>query len=122
MVFVSLRSRPSLASSSSPERLAESKRWRLVAAAAKAIAEAARALGDLLLLDSDDVDGDAVELEALSVRVSELSLEFVKHTPMDLRRSLVSWSTSSMPLSLFWVKSRADTSGTYWSFLSRSSS
>lgn len=35
---------------------------RLVAATAKAIAEAARALGNLLLLDGNNVDGDAVEL------------------------------------------------------------
>lgn len=43
-------------------------------------------------------------------------------TPRCLSRSLVSWSTSSWPVSEVWVKSRADTSGTYWSLRSRSSS
>jgi hypothetical protein len=121
-VFLLIHSRPSLASSRSPQRRAKSCKGRLVAAAAgQTVAEAAGAVGNLLLLDGNNVDGDAVELSWLSDAVS-LKCGVGEHTPMDLRRSLVSWSTSSMPLSLFWVKSRAETSGTYWSLRSRSSS
>jgi hypothetical protein len=75
-------------------------------------AEAARALDNLLLGNGDDVDVDGVELGNVSVVVKNRQ-KIEKLTPRDLRRSLVSWSTSSMPDSEFWVKSRAETSGTY---------
>lgn len=79
-----------------------------------AVVEAARTLCNLLLLDCHDVDWDAVELWGLlAIDLGSHVLWLCALTPSDLRRSLVSWSTSSWPLSLFWVKSRADTSGTY---------
>lgn len=82
------------------------------------VTEAARAFGDLLLLDSDDVDGNGVELEKSEVSIllfvlCSCAFRGFQLTPMDLSMSLVSWSTSNWPLSEFWVKSRAETSGTY---------
>lgn len=41
-----------------------------------AVSETAGALGDLLLLDGDDVDWDAVELFIISLAVSLLPLSF----------------------------------------------
>jgi len=66
-VFLLKHGQPSWASSRSPQRHATSCKGRLVAAATgQTIAEAAGALGNLLLLDGNNVDGDAVELERLS--------------------------------------------------------
>jgi hypothetical protein len=77
------------------------------------VAEAAgTALDDLLLGDGDDVGGDAVELLCVLVTCVCWCRE-EERTPKLLSRSLVSWSTSSEPDSLFWVKSRAEISGTY---------
>lgn len=84
---------------------------RLLARAA--VSKSAGSLGDLLLGDGNDVDGDRVELENENVRVVIARMAKSKLTPIDLRRSFVSWSTSRVPFSLFWVKSRAETSGTY---------
>jgi hypothetical protein len=78
-----------------------------------AIVEPPRALLNLLLCDCDDVDGDAIELCKVLLTMPLNDFEVQKLTPNDLSRSLVSWSTSNCPLSLFWVKSKAEISGTY---------
>ncbi len=93
-----------------------------------AVAEAAGSLGALLLGNRDDVDGDRIELDMENVsllrefgaRVSPpppLSMGgrggLMRRTPRCFSRSLVSTSMSSWPLSEFWAKSRAETSGTY---------
>ena len=62
-VFLLIHSRPSWASSRSPQGHASGCKGSLVAAAAgQTVTEAARAVGNLLLLDGNNVDGDAVEL------------------------------------------------------------
>lgn len=73
---------------------------------------AGTALDNLLLRDGDDVGGDVVELGTVLAGLSKSDI-MMERTPRLLRRSLVSWSTSREPDSLFWVKSRAEISGTY---------
>jgi hypothetical protein len=84
----------------------------LVAARAVSVSSSTT-LGELLLGNGDDVDGDRLELHVLLASCPTHPNGWGAHTPRCLRRSLVSPSTSSWPLSEFWVKSRAETSGTY---------
>ena len=93
----------------SPNRRKEHRSAHL--SAGRTGTEAVGALGNLLGGDGDNVDGDGVELGRVSTWLEGCRSR--KRTPKLLSRSFVSWSTSKEPDSLFWVKSRAEISGTY---------